>query len=329
MSLSLFSLGAQAYDSAQRILTDSAPVFFSRIGGSDTNAVVSYFQAKTGLRAVTSEETDRHRQVVGRFNGYYDRKNDEENYFRYCENLLECYHRSKYLMFCNHELLSIYFSSSLDPKFLTRDIPHREGFKALIESMERAQGDLYGYTYQFAERIVFENDTLFRLFSTVLAGKKVLVISPFSESILANFPNRHGFFKRNYVYPEFDLQVYNTPITYSGLPDEFYPHENWFETLGHMKSEISKLDFDIALLSCGSYAMPLGIFIEKEMKRKAVYVGGLLQLYFGIMGRRYENRWFTGQINAENFIYPVERERYLKDIVISEAMAREAFGAYF
>jgi len=35
---------------------------------------------------------------------------------------------------------------------------------------------------------------------------------------------------------------------------------------------------------------------------KVTYIGGLLQLYFGIMGRRYRNQFFTDLINAEYFI---------------------------
>jgi hypothetical protein len=96
-----------------------------------------------------------------------------------------------------------------------------------------------------------------------------------------------------------------------------------------MKSEIAKIEFDVALLACGSYAMPLGDFVASEMRKKAIYVGGILQLIFGIMGRRYENPFFTDQINAEKFIYPVEGQRYLKHVKITPQMAKEAFAAYF
>ena len=96
-----------------------------------------------------------------------------------------------------------------------------------------------------------------------------------------------------------------------------------------LRDEVSEADFEIALLSCGSYAMPLGVHIQRVLGRKAVYVGGILQLYFGVLGRRYENPWFLDQINRENFIYPVERERYMKFVNVGENTAREAFGAYF
>jgi hypothetical protein len=157
----------------------------------------------------------------------------------------------------------------------------------------------------------------------------VLVVSPFAESISQNFANRHSFFKHNYIYPEFTLKLINSPITYSGLPEHMYPHDNWQTTVLYLQGEIAATDFDIALLSCGSYAMPLGIYIAEVLQRKAIYVGGVLQLYFGIIGRRYENPWFVGQINRECFIPPIERERYMKFVKVHDHTAREAFGAYF
>jgi hypothetical protein len=74
--------------------------------------------------------------------------------------------------------------------------------------------------------------------------------------------------------------------------------------------------------------MPLGVHIERNLRRKAVYVGGVLQLFFGIAGRRY-GKFFLDQINSENFIFPLERERFLKVISIHEKTPKEAFGAYF
>lgn len=53
------------------------------------------------------------------------------------------------------------------------------------------------------------------------------------------------------------------------------------------------------------------------MGRKAIYVGGLLQLYFGIMGRRYADEFFTDQINAEYFITAEEADRYKRHVTIT------------
>ena len=50
-------------------------------------------------------------------------------------------------------------------------------------------------------------------------------------------------------------------------------------------------DFDIALVSCGGYGTPTVEYIHKKFNRHAVYVGGALQLFFGIIGERWrENK---------------------------------------
>jgi hypothetical protein len=320
--------GDACYAAALAVLSAEAPVFMSRIGGSDTNALISYLQEQEWAPEFRQESTAHHQFMVKQFNGYYDKSGSDELYYSYCETLYHCYKQSPQLVFSNYQLLSLYFKNFIHPKYYVEDVPNAQGFRSLIEDIIRAQPDIVCYPYDFIERLVFDQWTLLRVFSTVLEGKKVLVVSPFGESIELNFPKRHRFFRRRYKYPDFALQVYNTPITYAGLPDEFYPHNNWFETLETMKAEIFRLDFDFALLSCGSYALPLGVFISQTMQRKAIYCGGILQMFFGILGRRWEDL-FIEQANFKEFIYPVERERYLKHFQITSETATEGFGAYF
>ena len=47
------------------------------------------------------------------------------------------------------------------------------------------------------------------------------------------------------------------------------------------------MDFDIALLGCGCYGHPLCDFIRNELNKSAIYIGGGLQLLFGVMGGRW------------------------------------------
>ena len=219
--------------------------------------------------------------------------------------------------------------NTLNPVFFKEDFENKQYYRTFLKRLTAKMPGLKCYPYQFVEKMVFDQYTLFRVFSTALAGKKVLVVSPFSKSIAANFHRRHSFFKKKYVYPQFELKLLNTPITYAGLPSEFYPGVDWFSTVKQLRKEISHVDFDIALLSCGSYAMPLGVHVARKLERKAVYVGGVLQLYFGIMGRRYDNPFFVDQINVDKFIHPLERERYGTFIPLHDNAAREAFAAYF
>lgn len=48
------------------------------------------------------------------------------------------------------------------------------------------------------------------------------------------------------------------------------------------------LDFDVALLGCGVYGVPLSAYI-KRMGKIAIYTGGGTQAIFGIKGKRWDN----------------------------------------
>jgi hypothetical protein len=122
--------------------------------------------------------------------------------------------------------------------------------------------------------------------SRILAGKRVLVIHPFEESISAQYARRELLFKDNRVLPEFELLTMKPvqSITGNWKSTGF---DTWFDALAHMKGQIDALNFDIAILGCGAYGFPLAAHI-KQSGRKAVHLGGATQLLFGIMGRRWE-----------------------------------------
>ena len=64
------------------------------------------------------------------------------------------------------------------------------------------------------------------------------------------------------------------------------PHNNYHETLEAIFNEIKTIDFDIALLGCGSYGHMLCHLIDKELKKDAIYIGGSIQTIFGILSSR-------------------------------------------
>ena len=71
-----------------------------------------------------------------------------------------------------------------------------------------------------------------------------------------------------------------------------------------MKEQMQKIDFDIALIGAGAYGFPLGAY-AKELGKKALHIGGMLQLYFGIRGKYYD------QFNYHNEYWtrPLEEEK--------------------
>lgn len=131
-----------------------------------------------------------------------------------------------------------------------------------------------------------------------LEGKKVLVVHPFSTTIRKQYAIRELLFENKDVLPEFkSLQVMPAVQSIGGRPyitDEKTgllvraDFTTWFEALSYMESEVEKYDFDVALIGCGAYGMPLAAHI-KRMGKKAVHIGGALQLFFGIKGKRWEN----------------------------------------
>jgi hypothetical protein len=54
-----------------------------------------------------------------------------------------------------------------------------------------------------------------------------------------------------------------------------------------MLREISKIKFDVALIAAGAYGLPLASKI-KESGKVAIHIGGVLQLFFGIRGGRFD-----------------------------------------
>lgn len=119
----------------------------------------------------------------------------------------------------------------------------------------------------------------------VLESKKVLVVHPFAELIEYQYKtNRTKLFKDKDILPLFDLKVVKAVQSVGGN-NQFV---DWFEALEYMKSEIDKQDYDICLLGCGAYGMPLAAHV-KNKGYKAVHVGGTLQLLFGIWGKRWDS----------------------------------------
>ena len=332
--LSKFSSNAQQFKvELGRVLTGKDPYFISRIGGSDTDAVVDYLRVKNLEGDELSVHLARHLPIVERFNGFYDTSSKVDDkiatYLKYIEALESYYRQTKMMTCCHPHTLSLFFQDVLAERFVKDDFPNREMMFQFLTEIATAERFARAYPYNMIECIVQNPFTLFWVLADVLPGKKVLAITPFSQSIMQNFHNRHNFFKNSYTYPDFEIETVNVPITYSGIGKSLYPDSNWFETVSRLKGEISSKKFDIALLSCGSYALPLGFHIEQELARHAVYVGGVLQLFFGIIGRRYRNIFFEDQMNLRNFIEPVEKKLYAPHIPSDDSAVREAFGAYF
>lgn len=119
-----------------------------------------------------------------------------------------------------------------------------------------------------------------------LKNKKILVVHPFAEIIETQYKNKRKYlFEKKDILPEFQLQTIKAVQSLGGMDNGF---KDWFEALDYMKKEIDKCDYDICLIGCGAYGFPLAAHV-KRMGKKAIHMGGSLQLLFGIIGKRWEN----------------------------------------
>lgn len=107
--------------------------------------------------------------------------------------------------------------------------------------------------------------------------------------------------------PEFgSLKIIKAIQSIGGKDNGF---ASWFDALKFMEDQIDATDYEVALIGCGAYGMPLAAHCKK-MGKKAIHLGGALQLLFGIKG----NRWETEQkiymkFYNEHWVRPLDNER--------------------
>jgi hypothetical protein len=142
-----------------------------------------------------------------------------------------------------------------------------------------------------------------------LAGRKVLVIHPFSATIQSQYAKRELIFPDG-LLPKFELTTIRAVQSLAGEPTGF---DNWFEALDSMVNEMERTDFDICLVGCGAYGLPLAAH-AKRMGKKGFHLGGSLQLLFGIRGKRWENPGYNdvydySKLMNAHWVKPGEEER--------------------
>lgn len=158
--------------------------------------------------------------------------------------------------------------------------------------------------------------------TTALEGKRVLVIHPFEDTIRKQHARLDKLFADKQMAPSYELLTIKAVQSIAGnKPEEF---NDWFEALDWMKSEIDKLDFDIAIIGCGAYGFPLAAYV-KQIGKKAIHLGGAVQYLFGIRSNAGDNSIKLPRLMNEFWVYPsaeetpmgiekVENSRYWKQI---------------
>jgi hypothetical protein len=292
------------------------PCFISRIGGSDFELVCDYFNDSTIIyndawyRAAVN--------TVKELNGYFDFNDDKECFKKYLDVMISSYETSDAIAYAGK--MEKHFRFYLNKK---SDLSPR--FKPFISHISKNK-TLFNWN-----QFVYEVHPFLNSFKSWAKGKKILFVSPFSKSIEHQYNFKEHLFL-NYSYPDFILKTCNTKVTYNNSLDTIHSlgvvTNNWHEECVRLSREISQIDFDIALLSCGSYAMFLGDFIKTSLHKKAFYFGGVINLYFNIYGEKFKDMFDHNGLNPEYLIEPFENKD-IENISGGKKFPNESLRAYF
>lgn len=258
-----------ANDYLYQHLTEDRPFFAGRLGSNELECMVEYYYVLNRVNGNKASYHDNLKLVMKQGAGFYPTENE------YLDRFSELY---------TDNLKQMDFVWSM--------------------WLSRFENQLYE-KYTFDKEIGFYDDTALPYdieapWTKALEGKKVLVIHPFDESIQENYQIREKLFENKDVLPKFELI---TLKAVQSIADEKPEFETWFDALEHMKRQIDEIDFDIALIGAGAYGFPLGAYV-KEVGKKAVHIGGMLQLLFGIKGKA----WNKLGIYNEHWTLPKESE---------------------
>ena len=126
-------------------------------------------------------------------------------------------------------------------------------------------------------------------FDTIFENKKVLIITSHKETVNNQIGIHDKLFNKPIFHSTTTFYIYKPPQQNAGSHDT----NSWTFHFDNMKKEITQIkkefDFDIALVSCGGFGMIISDYIYTELKSSVIYVGGALQLFFGIIGNRWIN----------------------------------------
>ncbi|WP_374305120.1 hypothetical protein [Methylocella sp.] len=120
--------------------------------------------------------------------------------------------------------------------------------------------------------------------TAALAGKRVLVVSPFAGTIESQYRRHAEIWPGRDVLPAFaELLTVRAPLSAGVAPPE---HASWTDALEDMKRRMDAVQYDVALIGAGAFSLPLATH-AKSCGAAGIHMGGSLQLLFGVIG----NRW--------------------------------------
>lgn len=141
--------------------------------------------------------------------------------------------------------------------------------------------------------------------SSALAGKKVLVVHPFKETILRQYARREALFPDTQILPEFAGLTVIRAV--QGLAGQETGYASWFDALDAMARQMDAADYEVAIIGAGAYGLPLAAH-ARDTGHTAIQMSGATQLLFGIKGKRWDDHPIISTLYNDAWVRPAENE---------------------
>ena len=142
-----------------------------------------------------------------------------------------------------------------------------------------------------------------------LKDKKVLVISTHAESIKQQWKQMDKVWgdKKDLIVPFELVDVIRSPY-HPLMDDRMFPNcVDWEDSVNYIKRLMDSYDYDV-LLTGSTTSSPFYAQHAKDMGKIGIQTGGAIQLFFGVLGKRWTQNpnWFHNKMFNEHWIYPLK-----------------------
>ena len=182
--------------------------------------------------------------------------------------------------------------------------PKYIGIKSIYDAINKEHPDVRKIDARSIEPYYFMDKEDYS-FNKIIKNKRLLIVSSHLESMKKQKGKLDKLFKKP-IFENNELEFVKPPITLAGNHNDI----DWREYFRRLKNDVSQVSdkIDLALVSCGGYGMPLCKFIKDELRKSCIYVGGALQLFFGIKGGRWDAMNNINKFYNKHWIRPVQKD---------------------
>lgn len=138
-----------------------------------------------------------------------------------------------------------------------------------------------------------------------LQTNNLAFVSYFKDEMEKQIPLMNWIYPKKLRYKK-NLREWKFIFSENTIAGNEPKNKTYSEVLDELFQECIKQDADIYFLSCGCYGLPLQYKL-KEAGKKSIYVGGLMQLLFGLKGKRWDDRKIINQHYNKYWKYPEKK----------------------